>query len=144
MKVNKEGYYEELTKRFPTVSKMDPKVKVMLGNEEYLLEFTNKSAIEILKEKNYNILTDRLTPKQMGDPEFLSCVLYWGLIENKPEILRASVDSMFKVRHYVYVTRKIGEALTAFYPDMSDVEVDEPAAKGVEEEEEVGKEKRPT
>ena len=130
-KVTKEKYMEALESRIPDTFKLDPKVTITLKGNPYTLEFNNASAKGVLLDSGFNLLNDRLTQDHIGNPNIMGSLLFRGLQTNHPDLTIEETDKLFTVKHYPYINRKIMEALVAFMPDMSDMEVDEVEEKKV-------------
>lgn len=131
MKLTKEQYREKYYQKLPEISQLDPVVMVTLDRKDYKLEFTNQSAMDVLSDCGFNIISDRFTPQIATNAKVLGSLLYRGLEKHQPDLDQMTVNHMYSIRQYHYVSNCIIEALTSFLPDMSEYEVHEPE---VEEE----------
>lgn len=106
--------------------KLDPTVTVTLKGQDYKLEFNNYAAKHILLDVSHNLINQPLTLALLSDPVFLGAIFWRGLETNHPELGQEGADKLLTAQHFLYIVDKIKTAVTAFMPDMSDVEVTEP------------------
>lgn len=130
--VSASEWRAELSKRLPKVIKSDPKVKMLLGDIEVTLEFNNQAALDLLEDTQFNLIADKLTPDVMKDPKLLGCLIHRGIQKNHPDMSLNEVNDKLSLRQFTYYTFTLSDALAAFFPDMSDMEVEK--TKKVEED----------
>lgn len=139
MKVTSEQYLQLFKERVQETSKLQPQVPIMLKGAHFTLEYNNSSVIQILNDKGLNLLTQPITKDMMYDPVFLGYILHIGLKEFHPDLTQEQANNLFTLRHYAYVSSRIKEAIDAFMPDLSDLEVSD-----LKEEEDDGEKVDPT
>lgn len=134
MKVTSEQYLQLFKERVQETSKLQPQVSIQLKGNSYVLEYNNSGIIQVLKDKGLNLLTQPITKDMMYDPVFLGYILYIGLGQHHPDLTEGAANELFTLRHYAYISNRIKEALDAFMPDLSDLEVSDLKEEGEEEE----------
>lgn len=100
---------------------LDPHVFISLKGINYILEFNNRSAKDVFKDTEFNILNTPLALKETQDATLMGCLLFRGLQTNHPELTQDAVDTLFTLRHFPYILSRLRMALDMFLPDLSDV-----------------------
>jgi hypothetical protein len=120
--MNSDRYRYELSKRLEDLSRLEPYVRIKLGDRELLLEYTNRSIRNIQKEMGLNLLMDSVGKEQLSNSDTLNTFLLIGLSKHQPDITPDELDDLISFKHIPYIMNRIMEALSLYFPDMSDLE----------------------
>lgn len=122
--VSVDEWRAEMAKRLPSVSKLDPKVKMNLGDIEVTIEFDNQAALDLLDDTKFNIIADPLTPDVLKDPKLLGHLIHRGIQKHHPELTLNDVNGKLSIRQFTYYSFTLSAALSGFFPDMDDIKLE--------------------
>ena len=104
------------------IVRADPWIPIIIGTQEYHLEYSLKAALDIFRETGFNVNLDEITLDKVANLNVLPKLLLYGLdstTDGEDHGFRTEDDILnaLNPRYMVYYTSCIMKALTAIQPD---------------------------